>query len=296
MQNLMRQRNSDGNNHGIAAIGGNLDTLATAVAKLSLAQGDGDGVHKQGLAHLRNMKTPGYKTMKNRILDKYTEKAGCFMAMISLRKTIQVHDSGIRWWDSSKHIREKVLAVFQTQRCELLVLFLVLTDLVMVILEAVLDSIFTFGHGDHDEHNAGDHHEHDAGHGSSHRIDNSTAHEAEDADGHRRLRMVIRTVARPTIRRFLAAGEGSSCNIDKAYEVASTCRIISLSILFFFALETVIKFICAPKGFFKHAGSILDFTVVTSSIILEFTLHHSSGGFSDVLQNVAIRPHSAWLV
>jgi hypothetical protein len=64
---------------------------------------------------------------------------------------------------------------------------------------------------------------------------------------------------------------------DRGYKIASTCRWISIAILVMFMTELLTKFLCAPKGFVRHAGHVLDFVVVGCSIVFEFTIHHSTG-------------------
>lgn len=116
---------------------------------------------------------------------------------------------------------------------------------------------------------------HEAKHGSAEH--GSAEHGSSEhgvTDGHRRLHMAIWTGS----RRLGESIEGGSCNIELAQEIAGACRAISLAILFFFAIELVIKFLIAPKAFCKHVGHLFDTCVIFGSIVLEFTLHHSAGG------------------
>lgn len=281
------------------------------------------------------------QSMKDAIVAEYAtytedieQKTGWFRAMIHLRRGLHTGDGGSPFWQSTREFRQKLIETMELPRFEVGIMFLILTDMVMVILEAVIDSVFVFGHGDHggdhggghgdshggghgdghgaghetghatehggghgESHGAGHETEHGAGHGAATHEDHATVTHAPEhgsgthsssehgSDGTRRLRMIVRTVTRPVIRGWVqdagrllsSAGEGS-CDAEQAQDVASTCRIISIVILFIFMTEILTKFCCAPKAFCSHLGHWLDVVVVLGSIIFEFTLHHSFGG------------------
>jgi hypothetical protein len=61
-----------------------------------------------------------------------------------------------------------------------------------------------------------------------------------------------------------------------AFELSNIARTVSITILCIFTLEFAIRIILIPKHL-KHAGFVLDVFVVVTSLIMEFTLHHSSG-------------------
>lgn len=221
--------------------------------------------------------------------DAQERNANWFQSMVHLKRNIHVDDHSFM-----KETREKVIEFIETPRAEVCILLFVLTDMVMVIIEAIIDFVFDFGHGGEMYTNDPDHGGHattkNDNHAESH--DHSTEKESgndtvdEDHGHQRRLRMLIRMVAKPVVRRgvqdgsrFLAGvAEDASCNIQLAYDVASGCRIVSICILFIFALEVIIKFLCAPQGFCRHFGHLLDTIVIFGSIVFEFTLHHTVGG------------------
>lgn len=228
-----------------------IDVLGSALGGVYLAKEifksadeDGYGAGEEHLTHLNDKDNVKSKLQRRFEARKKwtTEKVGWFVTFLHLRRGVEVHDTNIKCWQSTKEFRESILESMETQKFELGILFLVLCDVVLVILEAVLDSLFHW-------------------------------------DAHRRLRMEFNSVGEPSASRFLGGAVGGSCEIEKAFQVASTCRLISLAILFVFAAEMLVKFICAPIGFSRHFGHVLDGFVIIGSIILEFTLHHSTGGF-----------------
>jgi len=189
---------------------------------------------------LRHLKSVG--------VDEENKVQGC---CLPLRQHLQksLHSTLYRADSSKKFFIIKVLEAMESPKFELSVVFLVMIDLFMVSFEILIDALFVFPH----------------------------------ADGHRRLSEtpaseLIQEVGRPATGRFLGSSEGGSCNIAMAKKIAGTCRWISISILFFFAIELIIKVLIAPKAFFKHLGHIFDVVVIFGSIVLEFTLHHSVGG------------------
>lgn len=250
-----------------------------------------------GLAHLKSLRSMHEDEVQVRmkILDDYEvykdQKMGggnFFTALTHLKRNLKVEDGGTGWWGSTVELREKVVGYLECPKAEVSILLLVLIDMTMVILEAVLDSVFVFSHGDH----GGGHGDGHSDHGTDDHGTDDHGHSDHGTDDHvRRLRVVIRRVARPVIRgwvqegsRFLASAEQScgdddgSCDIEKAYKIAYVCRWISISILFIFAFEIVLKFICSPRGFVRHFGHLLDVVVIGGSIAFEFSLHHSAGG------------------
>eukprot|EP00658_Telonema_sp_P-2_P049812 TRINITY_DN37917_c0_g1_i1.p1 TRINITY_DN37917_c0_g1~~TRINITY_DN37917_c0_g1_i1.p1 ORF type:complete len:400 (+),score=128.82 TRINITY_DN37917_c0_g1_i1:251-1450(+) len=58
-------------------------------------------------------------------------------------------------------------------------------------------------------------------------------------------------------------------------DLSTTLRWMSVAILFIFAVEIMLLMIVMGKRFWKNGFLILDFVVVVSSIVLDFTLHHS---------------------
>lgn len=220
-------------------------------------------------------------------------------AMIHFRKRIKPKESSNQCWNGTLEFRERVLQFLEQPKVEIFVLFLVLSDLILVILEVMIDRLFEFPH--HGDHDGG----HGSSHGGGHESDHGSAvdeahtseqeeheahaadheiHTAEHADDHnRRLRVVIRSMAKPVVRRWVydgqrflsEAGGAGSCDIESAEDIANVCRWISITILFVFASELIIKFTCAPVSFSKHIGHIIDVFVVGCSLLFEFTLHHS---------------------
>eukprot|EP00746_Dinoflagellata_sp_MGD_P087067 gnl/MRDRNA2_/MRDRNA2_34552_c0_seq1.p1 gnl/MRDRNA2_/MRDRNA2_34552_c0~~gnl/MRDRNA2_/MRDRNA2_34552_c0_seq1.p1 ORF type:complete len:334 (+),score=60.74 gnl/MRDRNA2_/MRDRNA2_34552_c0_seq1:218-1219(+) len=194
---------------------------------------DHDDKHIAGLEHLSSMKHATAHKMK--ILDHYAyykqakeDNANWFRTITHLKRNIHVDDHvyglGLR------EVRQNVIELMENPMSEVFILILVLTDMVMVIIEIVIDRVFDF--------------DFNSGEGS----------------------------------RILAGiGKDAACNIERAYDIASSCRIVSITILCVFALELVVKFLCAPKGFCKHFGHMLDVIVVGGSLLFEFTLHHSAG-------------------
>lgn len=181
-----------------------------------------------GVEHLMSMKDAVKQRLK--ILDDYAyyrqakdDNANWFRALTHLKRNIHVDDHGI-----CQEVRENVIEFMEKPKSEVFILMLVLTDMVMVIIEGVIDSTFNFDYG-----------------GGS--------------------------------RRLAGIGKDATCNIEHAYNIANSCRIVSITILCAFALELVVKFVCAPKGFCRHFGHILDVIVVGGSLVFEFTLHHSAG-------------------
>lgn len=186
-----------------------------------------------GLEHLMSMKDATAQKVKTEFLDHYASikqakqnNANWFRTIIHLKRNIHVdeHVYGL----GLRKIRGNVIEFMEKPMSEVFILMLVLADMVMVIVEAVIDSVFDFSSG----------------------------------EGSRLLKGI---------------GKDATCNIEDAYNIASSCRIVSITILSVFALELVVKFICAPRGFCKHCGHMLDFIVVGGSLVFEFTLHHSAG-------------------
>lgn len=221
-------------------------TQIQPVAHVEHDEDEDDLVHSACLKHLNSLADGSL--IQSVGVDKENKGKGC---CLPLRQHLQksLH-SGLYRADSSKKIFIiKVLEAMESPKFELSVVFLVMIDLFMVSFEILIDALFVFPH----------------------------------ADGHRRLSEIpsfelIQEVGRPVMGRFLGSSEGGSCNIAMAKKIAGTCRWISISILFFFAIELIFKVLIAPKAFFKHLGHIFDFVVIFGSIVLEFTLHHSVGG------------------
>merc|ERR1712224_643379 len=135
-------------------------------------------------------------------------------------------------------LREATLSVLENVKVEIGLLFLVLGDVIIVIIETVLDSVFVFGHGnDHSDsqgHAVG-------GHGQDAHLEDRHPRGGDDGGNpsnggapHRRLLFL-------GAQRMLSGSEGPSCDIDKAQSIANICRTISMVILFMFAVEIMLK-------------------------------------------------------
>merc|ERR1719217_605339 len=76
----------------------------------------------------------------------YIRKKHWFVAMVHLRRTLRPEDPGEAHdcWHASKNLRHSILEFMEKPKCEVFVLFLVLGDMVMVIIEIILDHIFKF--------------------------------------------------------------------------------------------------------------------------------------------------------
>lgn len=185
---------------------------------------------------------------------KLFKSRGC---CLDLRKNLRKSVADMERLDAeNKKWLLKVLEKMESPKFEIGVCFLVLVDMILVSFEALIGYLFTLPHHDGDHRRlAGD-----DSHGSS-----SDSH-GSSTDSH-------------GILNSYSPGMDSlgSCSVERAQDTANVCRTISLCILFLFAFELLIKFLAAPKGFFKHKGYILDFVVIFGSIAFEFSLHHSTG-------------------
>mmetsp|Transcript_55070 Transcript_55070/g.131232 ORF Transcript_55070/g.131232 Transcript_55070/m.131232 type:complete len:398 (+) Transcript_55070:109-1302(+) len=82
----------------------------------------------------------------------------------------------------------------------------------------------------------------------------------KDFDGHRRL-----------------AGSGPRCgDYDLASSISTGARALSITILCTFVSEMLLRACLAPSHL-KHAIFVFDFLIVSTSLIMELTLHHSEG-------------------
>lgn len=175
---------------------------------------DDERIHENCVQHLRSTQKQRDRKARGCCLDLRVHLAQ------SLHQMAHEMESG------NMHFMHKILHKMESPKFEFGVVVLVLIDCILVSFEALIDSLFTFPHGDH---------------------------------------------------RLLASIEGGSCNIQQAQDIAATCRVISIVILFFFAIELLFKLVAAPKAFFHHKGHIFDAIVIFGSIVFEFTLHHSAG-------------------